>query len=56
MYSNPTEKKKNPETLKLEIDWWAASMKLLGNPKLLQELLDYDKENMEEKIVCINIS
>lgn len=51
LYPNPTEKKKNAETLKLEVDWWAASMKLLGNPKLLQELLDYDKENMEEKLV-----
>lgn len=35
MYPNPTEKVKNAETLKMEVDWWAASMKLLGNPKLL---------------------
>ena len=41
MYPNPTEKVKNQETLKMEVDWWAASMKLLGNPKLLDQLLDY---------------
>ncbi|KRX11121.1 P-loop containing nucleoside triphosphate hydrolase [Pseudocohnilembus persalinus] len=51
LYPNPTEKKKNPDTLKLEVDWWSASLKLLGNPRLLQDLLDYDKENMDEKIV-----
>ena len=39
MYPNPTEKVKNQETLKMQVDWWAASMKLLGNPKLLDELL-----------------
>lgn len=22
LYPNPTEKKKNPDTLKIEIDWW----------------------------------
>lgn len=35
LYPNPTEKRKNPETLKIEIDWWLASMKLLNNSKLL---------------------
>ncbi len=37
--------------MKTEIDWWAASLKLLGNPKLLDELLSFDKENVEEKII-----
>ncbi len=32
LYPNPTEKKKNNETLKQEIDWWSASLKLLGDP------------------------
>jgi dynein heavy chain len=36
MYPNPTEKVKNPDTLKIEVDWWAASMKLLNNSKLLE--------------------
>ena len=29
MNPNPTDKKKNNETLKMEIDWWAASIKVL---------------------------
>jgi dynein heavy chain, axonemal len=41
MYPNPTEKVKNTETLKMEVDWWAASMKLLNNSKLLDELLEF---------------
>lgn len=51
MYPNPTEKVKNNETLKMEVDWWAASMKLLGNPKLLDELLDYKIENTDEQTI-----
>ena len=35
LYPNPSEKRKNPDTLKIEIDWWAASLKLLGDTKLL---------------------
>lgn len=26
-------------------------MKLLNNPKLLSDLIEYDKENIEEKII-----
>lgn len=48
---NPKEKVKNPETLKLETDWWAASIRLLNNSKLLDDLLNYDRDNMDEKIV-----
>ncbi len=51
MYPNPSEKTKNQETLKMEVDWWAASMKLLGNPKLLDDLLDYKIENTDESII-----
>jgi dynein heavy chain len=51
LYANPTEKKKNPETMKIEVDWWAASIKLLGNPKLLSELLEFDKDNVKEDII-----
>ena len=49
LYPNPGEKRKNPDTLKLEVDWWAASLKLLGNTKLLNEMLEYDKENIDDK-------
>lgn len=49
MYPNPAEKKK--EGLKTVVDWWAASVKLLGNPRLLQEMQGFDKENMPEKVV-----
>lgn len=35
LYPNPSEKKKNQETLRIEIDWWAASLKLLNNQGLL---------------------
>ena len=51
MYPNPTEKVKNQETLKMEVDWWSASMKLLGNPKLLDELLEFKIENCEESMI-----
>lgn len=37
--------------MKIEVDWWAASIKLLGNPKLLNDLIEYDRENMEEATV-----
>ena len=50
-YPKPTETFKNPETLKIEVDWWAASMKLLGNVKLLDELLEFDIENADEQII-----
>jgi dynein heavy chain len=33
------------------VDWWAASVKLLQNPKLLSEMKNYDKDAMEERLV-----
>jgi dynein heavy chain len=51
MYPNPTEKKKNPDTLQLDYNWWAASVKLLGNPKLLEEMLKFDRENSDDKLI-----
>lgn len=51
MYPNPTEKKKNDQTLRMQTDWWAASLKLLGSSTLLNDLLEFDKENVEESIV-----
>lgn len=50
-YPNPKETFKNPDTLKTEVDWWAASLKLLNNPKLLDQLLAFDIENADEQII-----
>lgn len=47
----PKEKVKNEKTLKMETDWWAASIRLLGNPKLLSELVNFNKESMTENVV-----
>jgi dynein heavy chain len=51
MYPKPTEQRRNNETLKNEVDWWAASLKLLGNTKLLEDMLHFDRENVPEPII-----
>ncbi len=51
MYPNPTEKKRNQETLINEVNWWQASLKLLNNPKLLEDMINLEKENLDEKLV-----
>lgn len=48
---NPKEKMKDASGLKFVTDWWAASVRLLNKPGLLQELVGYDKDNLEEKVV-----
>ena len=48
---NPKEKIKNEKTLKMQTDWWGASNRLLGNPKLLNELVNFNRENLAENIV-----
>ena len=42
---------KNEKTLKMETDWWAASVRLLNNPKLLNELVSFNKEALTEQVV-----
>ena len=37
--------------MKIEVDWWSASLKLLGDTKLLQTLVEYDIENIEEATI-----
>lgn len=37
IYPNPLEKKKNQQTNGIEVDWWAASIKVLSNPRILAE-------------------
>jgi dynein heavy chain len=51
MYPNPSEKRKNQETLRNEVDWWQASLKLLSNPKLLDEMISLNPEALEEKLI-----
>ena len=35
----------------METDWWAASVRNLGNIKLLQNLINFDKESLNDKII-----
>lgn len=39
----PKEKMKNEKTLKMETDWWATSVRNLANPKLLSDLVNFNK-------------
>lgn len=47
IYPKPTETFKNQETMKNEVDWWAASMKVLNNSKLLDELIEFNVETVD---------
>ena len=40
---NPKEKMKNEKTFKMETDWWAAAGRNLANPKLLNDLVNFNK-------------
>ena len=51
LYPNPVEKRKNPDSNKLEVDWWAASLKLLGNARLIDDMLGLDPERVDERIL-----
>lgn len=51
LYPNPSEKMKDASGLKFVTDWWAASVKLLNRPGLIQEMKEYDKESLEEKMI-----
>lgn len=42
---------KDKSGLKMVTDWWAASLKILGNPRLLDDLRNYDKESIDLKTV-----
>lgn len=48
LYPNPSEKKK--DGLKTVVDWWAASIKLLGND-FINVLKGFEKEKIEEKCI-----
>lgn len=38
---------------KMAEDFWAPSQKLLGDMKFLQNLLQYDKDNIPTKIISV---
>ena len=42
-------KKQNPNTMKMEPQWWEASLKVLGREKLVTELKEIDKDSITEK-------
>ncbi len=43
---NPPVFEKKKEDLRTVIDWWATAKKILNNPRLIQELQAFDRENM----------
>ena len=42
-------KKQNPETMKMEPQWWEASQKVLSKADFLKDLMNFTKENITEK-------
>lgn len=48
---NPKEKIKNEKTFKMETDWWGASVRNLANQKLLNDLVNFNKEGLAEAVV-----
>jgi len=48
LYPNPTEKMKDRSGLKMVTDWWAASLKVLGNSKLLDDMKFFDKDSLKD--------
>lgn len=49
MYPNPTEKKRDPVTLKNEVDYWAASQKLMNDTDFVKKLFTFDREDIKEE-------
>lgn len=54
MFGIKPDKIKDPEdpTKKIKDYWGPAKKQLLGDSKFLQKLKDYDKDNIEPKIVA----
>lgn len=51
LYPNPTEKMKAPDGIRFVTDWWQASLKVLGRPNLKEVLMQFDRDNIDEKII-----
>ena len=49
---NPTEKKKNEKTLKMEIDWWAVTVKCLNTSGFINKLLDFKSKDVKESQIA----
>ncbi len=47
----PKEKVKNQKNFKMEVDWWAASVRNLNNPKLLELLINFNKDTFNQKLI-----
>ena len=49
----PVERKKNPQTMEMEWDYWGASLKLLGESGLMDYLIGFSKgiDDVEEKTI-----
>ena len=50
--SNDTEDRSSPDdpTKKID-DWWGPAKTVLGDMKFLQKLKDYDRDNIDEKLI-----
>lgn len=48
---NPKDKIKNEATMKMETDWWGAATTMLKGANFLSLLQEFDKENVEQKII-----
>ena len=42
IYPKPTQTKKNEQTMKLEINWWAASKAKMAESGFIQKLINFD--------------
>lgn len=51
LYPNPTEKTKDKDGIRLVTDWWTASLKVLGRSTLLEEMVNFNTDTVEEKVI-----
>ena len=51
MLGEKSERKPDPSTGKMTEDFWAPSLKLLGDLKFLDRLKTYDKDNISPPII-----
>jgi hypothetical protein len=48
IYENPAEKKRNEKTMKMETDWWAASLKKMNEGNFIKILLQFESKQVRE--------
>lgn len=49
IYPKPTQTKKNEQTMKQEIDWWAASKAKMAESGFIQKLINFDQKGVTEE-------